>query len=143
LSGRRDEDEEQAARASLLEELDLSGLCEAAERGRRPLCPDPGCGVVYFGAAGRLVGIAELRVHPGSKDGGELLCYCLQLRKQDLRLEVTAPTRIMEQITVLVRMRGSQPEREVLSRGSQEAFAEDLGGRCTWLGPGRFNRLNH
>jgi hypothetical protein len=70
------------------------------------LCPDPGCGVVYFGAAGRLVSVAELRVHPGSKDGGELLCYCLQLRKQDLRLEVTAPTRIMEQIADLVRAGG-------------------------------------
>lgn len=70
------------------------------------LCPDPSCRVVYFGAAGRLVSIAELRVHPGSKDGGELLCYCLQLRKQDLRLEVTAPTRIIEQITDLVRAGG-------------------------------------
>jgi hypothetical protein len=49
------------------------------------LCLDPGCAVVYFGAAGRLIHIAELRVHPGLKDGGELLCYCFQLGKQDGR----------------------------------------------------------
>jgi hypothetical protein len=68
------------------------------------LCPDPECDVVYFGAEGRLVMLSELRVRPGMKNGGELLCYCLQFRKQDLQAEdPTAPARIPQQIEALVK----------------------------------------
>jgi hypothetical protein len=71
------------------------------------LCPDPACEVVYFGAEGRLVILSELRVRPGLKNGGELLCYCFQFRKQDLQLEVSAAaTKIPEQIAALVKAGG-------------------------------------
>ena len=71
------------------------------------LCLDPGCEVVYFGAEGQLVTVAELRLRPGLKSGGELLCYCLQFRKQDLQLEAaTAQTKIPEQIAALVKAGG-------------------------------------
>ncbi len=65
------------------------------------------CEVVYFGAFGQLVTLSELRVRPGLKNGGELLCYCLQFRKQDLQLEAPgAASKVLEQITALVKAGG-------------------------------------
>lgn len=53
------------------------------------LCREPGCQVVYFtGDGGDLLAVDDLRVLPGFKAGGDLLCYCFLVGRSDLEREV-------------------------------------------------------
>ena len=72
------------------------------------LCGDPGCEVVYFGAAGARVTLPEMRVRPGFKRGGELLCYCFLILRADLEAEIaaTGATTVPERIAARVKAGG-------------------------------------
>lgn len=53
------------------------------------LCREPGCPVVYFADdPGVVLVVDELRVRPGFKAGGDLLCYCFLVGRSDIEREV-------------------------------------------------------
>ena len=53
------------------------------------LCRSPDCRVVYFAKDGGVVlSVDDLRVQPGFKAGGDLLCYCFLLGRSDLEREI-------------------------------------------------------
>jgi Zinc binding domain len=88
------------------------------------LCGDPGCEVVYFGAAGARVTLPEMRVRPGFKRGGELLCYCFLILRADLEAEIaaTGATTIPERIAARVKAGGCACE--VRNPGGKCCLAE-------------------
>ena len=56
----------------------------------RWFCGTPGCPVLYYGAAGQLVGVERSRVRVGFKedDGPTTLCYCFGYTLADVREEI-------------------------------------------------------
>lgn len=53
------------------------------------LCREPGCPVVYFADnPGVVLAVDQLRVRPGFKAGGDLLCYCFLVGRSDVAREV-------------------------------------------------------
>lgn len=68
------------------------------------LCRDPDCDLVYFGDAGARIVLSALGVRPGFKRGGDLLCYCFQLCRQEVESEMATkgatsiPERIASQV---------------------------------------------
>lgn len=84
----------------------------ALARGRVPpaqtfrLCRDPGCEVVYWGAAGAVLTVDDLTVRPGFKDGSDgLVCYCYLYREADIARELaeTGRTGVFDSIQAEVR----------------------------------------
>lgn len=65
------------------------------------LCRDPQCELVYFGASGVRVSLSELRVRPGFKSGGDLLCYCFLFRRSELA--TASAISLPDQIAALVK----------------------------------------
>jgi len=68
------------------------------------LCRDPECELVYFGASGVRVSLHDIRVRPGFKSGGDLLCYCFLFRRTQLAMATAIP--LADRIAALVKDSG-------------------------------------
>ncbi len=71
------------------------------------ICREPECDVVYFGDAGDLLNVGDIRDEPGFKTAGArgLLCYCFRVRRNDVQaeLERSGTTTVVERINEKVR----------------------------------------
>lgn len=66
------------------------------------LCSDSQCEAVYYGSAGSILGIEDVKELPHSKkEARGMLCFCFQFRRQDLESEIKqwGDTKIPEEIT--------------------------------------------